>query len=219
MSRRLNQPTFLVEQQLAGDGYGAIAGLDEVGRGAWAGPLVAAAVILPSHEMIPGLRDSKLLSPQRREELAAAVTDQTTFWAIGVVTVAELDANGLTWANRTALERAFCGLPTAGDFALVDGLLKPVLTAPCRTFVRGDATIASIAAASIVAKVARDRMMRDLDDDFPAYGFGNHKGYGTTEHLAALQRHGPTPQHRRSFAPVREVLGGPLPFARGGREG
>lgn len=208
-----NAPTLAYERDLAGQGHCAIAGVDEVGRGAWAGPLVAAAVILPpattSDQAVAllarlhGVRDSKLLSPARRERLLASIEAVAAGIGIGEVTACEVDDLGLGTANREALRRAVRALPQPPGFLLLDAFLLPGNPTPQRAIVRGDRVCLSIAAASIIAKVTRDRALVALDADYPGYGFGQHKGYGTRDHQAALQRLGPCPHHRRSFAPLR----------------
>lgn len=176
-----------------------VAGLDEVGRGAWAGPLVAAAVILPRGERIIGVRDSKLLSEEKREEVARAITSQAIAWSYGVVSHKEIDAYGLTEANRLVFERALQGLREPAVRTLVDGAYRFTLPYRCNFIKGGDRTEYCIAAASNVAKVFRDRLMRSAHRLYPAYGFDRHKGYGTREHQKALRRYGNTPFHRKSF--------------------
>ena len=184
-----------------------IAGLDEVGRGPLAGPLVTCAVVLPLERRpswLSELRDSKQLTRLQRERLAPLIQEQAEAWSVAWVHASELDSLGMTRALRAAAQRAIDGLPLTPDVVLADG--RDDLRLPMRTemVVKGDASVASIAAASIVAKVARDRWMRELHERFPEYGFAAHKGYASAEHLTALKRHGPCPEHRRSFAPVRE---------------
>ncbi|HWO73445.1 MAG TPA: ribonuclease HII [Dehalococcoidia bacterium] len=189
-----------------------VAGVDEVGRGPIAGPVYAAAVIL--HQTArPGwlcdLRDSKTLTAPERERLSQAVREEAPAYGIGWATVAEIDAWGISAANRLAMVRALRALPLTPDFVLIDGPAKlPGLSLPQQAIVDGDALCMSIAAASIVAKVARDEVMRRLDGLFPAYGFASHKGYATKEHLERLALHGPCVQHRRSWPAVqRRALG------------
>ena len=203
------------EQSLARQGYLAVAGVDEVGRGAWAGPLVAAAVVLPPAtsdrvaawllDQLAGVRDSKLLTPQRRDAWCAAIEAVALGIGVGSVTASDVDRLGLAAANREALRRAVAALPHPPDYLLLDTFPLPTAPLPQRAIVRGDRLCLSIAAASIVAKVARDRTLVALDADYPAYGFARHKGYGTRDHHDALLRHGPCPEHRRSFAPLRAV--------------
>ncbi len=193
-------------------GAQCVVGLDEVGRGPLAGPLVTAAVALPSDHR-PGwlseLRDSKQLSPRHRDRLAPQICDESLDWALGWVHAAELDRIGISAALRLAARRAIDQLEFSPDVILADG--RDNLRLPCRSemIVKGDATVASIAAASIIAKSARDDWMRQLDQQFPEYGFARHKGYGAPEHLRALRERGPCPEHRRSFAPVAALFGSP----------
>ncbi len=191
-------------------GWSCIAGVDEVGRGAMAGPLVAAAVILPAvteHDrerlapILGRIRDSKLLTPAEREELLAPICDIAVAVATGMVDAAELDAIGVSAANRLAMERAVLSLPLEPDALLIDATTLD-LGMPQVGLIDGDARCLSIAAASIVAKVTRDRLMIDYDARDPRYGFAAHKGYATPAHLEALARYGPSAIHRRSFAPV-----------------
>ncbi len=183
-----------------------IAGVDEAGRGPLAGPVLAAAVILDAQRPIAGLADSKTLSAQRREELADMIRARALAWALGSASVEEIDRMNILQASLLAMQRAVQALVIAPDEVWVDGNRAPALTCRMRTVVRGDATVAAISAASILAKVARDAEMRALDARFPVYGFARHKGYPTVAHLAALAAHGASPVHRRSFAPVRRVL-------------
>lgn len=179
-----------------------VAGIDEAGRGPLAGPVVAAAVILDPRRPIKGVRDSKLLTPQRREELAAQIRARAIAWSTGSADVAEIDALNILRATMLAMQRAVAALPIAPDEALVDGNRCPSLACRTRAIVKGDRDVAAISAASILAKTTRDALLIELDRVYPAYGFAQHKGYGTPEHLAALERHGPCPLHRRTFAPV-----------------
>ncbi|MBC7266363.1 MAG: ribonuclease HII [Coriobacteriia bacterium] len=180
-----------------------IAGIDEVGRGALAGPVTAAAVVLPHGVEIPGLADSKTIPPKRREQVAAAIRTVAVAISIAHVEPATIDSLGIAEATRQAMLRALAGLRPAPDIALVDGL--PVdLSIESRALVKGDSLVAVIAAASVVAKVERDRLMANLDEAHPGYGFAVHKGYGTPEHLDALERLGPCVAHRLSFAPCSQ---------------
>lgn len=183
-----------------------IAGVDEAGRGPLAGPVVAAAVILHPDRPIVGLADSKQLSPRRREELAAEIQAQALAWAVARAEVAEIDALNILRATLLAMQRAVRDLAPAPGQALVDGNRCPELTCPARAVIGGDATEPAISAASILAKVFRDREMLGLHARYPQYGFDRHKGYPTSAHLQALRAFGPSPEHRRSFAPVRLVL-------------
>lgn len=205
-------PGLVRECALTAQGYRAIAGIDEAGRGAWAGPLVAAAVILPDPlaageaallAALAGVRDSKTLDHARRERLLGLIEAVALGVGVGWVPADELDRIGLGAANRVAWERAIAALPVAPDYLLLDGFRLPTSALPQERIVRGDRDCLSIAAASIVAKVARDRALVALDARHPAYGFGRHKGYGTAAHRAALARHGACPEHRHSFAPLR----------------
>jgi ribonuclease HII len=185
---------------------GPIAGVDEAGRGPLAGPVVAAAVVLDPNIIPHGLADSKMLDAEARRELHQAIV-ATSRVGIGVASVDRIDAENILNASLWAMAQAVAQLPCSPKLVLVDGNKAPVLSQPCRTIVRGDAKCASIAAASIVAKVTRDAMMAELGRTFPGYGFERHKGYGTAEHHAAIERLGITPHHRRSFRPVQLALG------------
>ena len=182
------------------------AGVDEAGRGPLAGPVVAAAVILDPARPIPGLDDSKRLSPQRREALDAEIRARAAGWAIARVDVDVIDAINILEATMLAMREAVARLDPAPERVLVDGNRCPDLPCPARAVVRGDAGVAAIGAASILAKVARDREMVEMDRRYPGYGFARHKGYGTRAHREALLRLGPSPIHRRSFAPVKSAL-------------
>lgn len=191
-------------------GQRLIAGADEAGRGAWAGPLVAAAVILPADPqrlapLLGQVDDSKRLSPLAREQLLAAICAVAVAVAVGSVSAAEIDRYGLAFANRRALAQAIGNLKPPPDYLLLDYFSLPEVGLPQQGIPHGDGRVLSIAAASIVAKVTRDRMMLELEARFPGYGFARHKGYGTQEHAAALARLGPCPLHRLSFAPVCAV--------------
>ncbi|GAB4214587.1 MAG: ribonuclease HII [Rhodoferax sp.] len=184
---------------------GLIAGVDEAGRGPLAGPVVAAAVILDARQPIEGLADSKLLSAARREVLARQIRAQALCCAVAQASVAEIDALNILQATLLAMRRAVTGLRLSPQLVLVDGNRLPSLTQRAQAVVGGDARVAAIAAASILAKVTRDQWCADIDAVYPGYGFAQHKGYGTAAHLAALQRLGACPEHRRSFRPVRLV--------------
>jgi len=189
------------------DVTGRIAGVDEVGRGPLAGPVIAAAVILDASKPIEGLADSKVLSASRREALAELIKERALCWALGRAELEEIDQLNILRASLLAMRRAVAALSLAPDLALVDGNQAPELICPVRTVVRGDATVPAISAASIMAKVTRDAEMKELDKLFPGYGFSKHKGYPTPEHLNALAKSGVSSVHRRSFAPVRKHLG------------
>ncbi len=185
-----------------------VAGVDEAGRGPLAGPVIAGAVVLDPARPVAGLRDSKTLTPRRREELAAAIHANAIAWAIGRAEVAEIDSINILRATLVAMRRAVAGLAVKVRVAYIDGSVAPDLPGCAAVaIVRGDAKVAAISAASIVAKVARDAEMVAAAAEHPGYGFESHKGYGTAAHLAALHRLGPTPLHRRSFAPVARLLG------------
>ncbi len=177
-------------------------GVDEVGRGPLAGPVIAAAVMLDPDRPIAGLADSKTLSPQRREQLAAQIRAQALAWALGRAEVAEIDQHNILQASLLAMQRAVSALTMLPAQVLVDGNRLPDLPYPARAIVRGDQCEPCIAAASIIAKVARDSEMVALAETWPGYGLAKHKGYPTRQHLAALDRLGVTPLHRRSFRPV-----------------
>jgi ribonuclease HII len=183
-----------------------VAGVDEAGRGPLAGPVVAAAVVLSAAYSIDGLADSKTLSALRREALAAQVRAHATGWALGMASVEEIDRLNILQATLLAMQRAVQGLAMTPDLVLVDGNRAPRLSCPVRTVVRGDALIKSISAASILAKVARDAILQNLDGEYPGYGFAVHKGYPTAAHQRALEALGPSAVHRRSFGPVRRLL-------------
>lgn len=183
-----------------------IAGVDEVGIGPLAGPVIAAAVVLRRCCKIEGLADSKLLTPKQRETLAEQIKQNALCWAIGRAEVEEVDAVNVLRAGLLAMQRAVAALCPQPTLAQVDGVHAPDLPCPVETIIRGDQTVAAISAASILAKVARDAEMCEWDVRYPGYGFANHKGYGTRAHLAALEKQGACPIHRRSFAPVRRAL-------------
>lgn len=190
---------YQVEHSLRDEGWAVIAGVDEVGRGALAGPLTVAAVVLPTSPHIKGLDDSKRLSPARREELAATVRSFALGVGVAHVSAGEIDALGVTGALRRAIGLALSQLKTVPDHVVLDGL--PLRIAKHETaIVKADAKVAAVAAASIVAKVTRDALMRSVSAEHPEYGFEINKGYGTSDHLAAILRHGPCPLHRRSFS-------------------
>ena len=181
-------------------------GVDEAGRGPLAGPVFAAAVILDPASVIDGLADSKTLSARVRERLAVEIKSRSLAWAVAQASVDEIDALNILQATLLAMRRAVESLNTRPDEILVDGLHCPQIKIPARAIVRGDATVAQIAAASILAKTARDALMCELHLLYPGYGLDRHKGYPTAQHLDALKRYGPSPVHRHSYAPVRAVL-------------
>lgn len=184
---------------------GLIAGVDEAGRGPLAGPVVAAAVILDDRAPISGLADSKVLTAARRERLSEEIRVKALAWCVAEASVAEIDEINILQATMLAMRRAVEGLRLKPAKVLVDGNRLPTLRVPAEAIVKGDAKVASISAASILAKVHRDAWCRQLHERYPQYGFAEHKGYGTAEHLAALKQHGACPEHRQSFAPVREA--------------
>ena len=198
--------SFAAEEALWRAGVARVAGVDEAGRGCLAGPVVAAAVILDPANPPVGIDDSKRLGSARRRELADILTGGgCTAFAIGVAEAAEIDRINILEAAREAMRRAVRGLRPPAAHALVDGLAIPDFPLPSSPLVGGDASSLSIAAASIVAKTARDRLMVELDREFPAYGFARHKGYATREHRDSLAAHGPCAQHRKSFRPVTQL--------------
>jgi ribonuclease HII len=198
----MSAPDFAFERELFARGCRLVAGVDEVGRGPLAGPVGVAAVILDPDDPPEGVEDSKALSPARREALSQLVYAKARCVSIAFASVAEIDARNIRGATLLAMARAVNGLSLKADFALIDGRDVPGgLCCPARAIVGGDARSASIAAASIVAKVARDALMRRLDDAYPGYGFARHAGYATRAHIEALARLGPTPFHRLSFKP------------------
>jgi len=182
---------------------GLLAGVDEVGRGPLAGDVVTAAVILDPAVPLAGLADSKKLTEKKRELLSELICRQSLCWSVGRASVDEIDRYNILQATLTAMRRAVEGLKIQPEFVVVDGNRLPAWNYPAMAIVKGDGRIPVISAASILAKVVRDREMIELDDEFPEYGFAEHKGYGTARHLQALATHGPCRIHRRSFKPVR----------------
>ncbi|MEZ5773473.1 MAG: ribonuclease HII [Hyphomicrobiaceae bacterium] len=214
-------PTLELELAAGRDHGGKIAGVDEAGRGPWAGPVVAAAVILDPHAIPHGIDDSKRLSPQARERLYGEILASAST-GIGIAEVDRIDRDNILAATLWAMQRAVEALGRTPAAVLVDGNRPPALACPVVTAVGGDRLSLSIAAASIIAKVTRDRIMTELANIHPGYGFQSNKGYGTPDHRAALLRLGPAPPHRRSFAPIRDLLARgrapDLPPGRGRRE-
>lgn len=207
-------PDLSEEAALREGGFRCVAGVDEAGRGAWAGPLVAAAVILPDPQtvrgdILAGVRDSKLCSPDLRESLFETVVGAARAVGVGAVAADEIDLLGLTAANELAMVRAVRALPLSPDFLLVDCFKLRSLGTPQRGIVQGDRRCLSIAAASIVAKVYRDAWLAELAAHHPAYGFERHRGYGVVEHRKAISDRGVTPMHRLSYAPLRAITRGP----------
>lgn len=197
-----------MEKSLAEQGYQLVAGIDEVGRGALAGPVVAAAVVLPCDPDSPWLslvRDSKQLTPRRREALFPRIQEVAVAIGIGMVPAEEIDIHGIFKATRLAMEQAASRLSCSPHFLLIDGMSLPGLPLLQKKVIGGDGLCLSIACASIIAKVTRDRLMVEFDGLYPGYGLAKHKGYGTREHLSNLRQLGPSPIHRHSFTPVREA--------------
>jgi ribonuclease HII len=204
-------PSFIEEEMLEAQGYQCIAGIDEVGRGALAGPVVAAAVILPCHMDAPWLslvKDSKQLTPARRQLLFHRIHEKAIAIGIGMAPHEVIDTQGIIKATRLAMKLAIDQLSPPPQSLLIDYMRLPEVSLPQKGIKNGDELCLSIACASIIAKVARDQLMVELDRAYPGYGLAHHKGYSTKEHLACLQRLGPSPIHRRSFQPVREVIQG-----------
>jgi ribonuclease HII len=194
----------LFERKLRSQGFKYIAGIDEVGRGPLAGPVVAAAVILPEDFYLPGVDDSKKLNEQKREEYFAKIQEEAIAIGVGVIEAAEIDAINILEASKKAMLQAVVEMPSTPDYLLIDAVSLET-PYPSESLIKGDARSISIAAASIVAKVTRDSMMRKLDKVYPHYGFATNMGYGTAAHLAALKQYGAAPIHRTSFAPIRSI--------------
>ena len=186
--------------------YRLVAGVDEVGRGPLAGPVVTAAVILDRNNPISGLTDSKQLTEQQREKLAEEIKEKALCWALGRAEVEEIDRINILQATLLAMKRAVDGLPQQPEYVLVDGNRCPDLSCPAEAIIKGDLTVPEISAASIIAKVSRDNEMAQLDTVYPGYGLAKHKGYPTKAHITAMTELGVTPIHRRSYAPVRKVI-------------
>ena len=207
------QPSLAEELRLWSHGYRFIAGVDEAGRGAWAGPVVAAAVVLPALDVRPALataldpvRDSKLLSPRQREHCYNLVTREALVFGVGVVSADAIDRNGIVACTRLAMWQAIAGLAWTPDYLLIDALALPDLPLPQQARPKSDRDMLSVAAASIIAKVTRDRCMVELEDACPGYGLSQHKGYGTAQHRQALARLGLSYLHRRTYWPMRGLL-------------
>lgn len=198
-----------LETQLALCGLERIAGVDEVGRGSLAGPVVAAAVVPAPGSVVPGVDDSKRLRPERRRQIAERVRETAVAWAVTPVSPSAIDRINILEATRRAMTRAVAALDPAPNAVLVDAVALPDLEIPAFPVVRGDGLSYAVACASILAKEARDRMMRELDRDYPQYGFAEHKGYGAARHLEALREYGPCPQHRLTFRSVLPSTGAP----------
>jgi ribonuclease HII len=208
-NRESKCPDLRQERGLIRQGHALVAGIDEAGRGAWAGPVVAAAVILPIGEMraldLRGVRDSKLLSPVQREALFPVIHQVALAVGVGMASHNEIDAIGIVPATRWAMRRAVEQLSPVPDALLIDAVKLPNVPLPQHVLFHADTRCLSVAAASIVAKVTRDRWMADLDAQYPGYGFARHKGYGTQLHQQALAQRGPSPVHRMTFEPVRAI--------------
>jgi len=198
-------PDFTYETKCLEQGFLLIAGVDEAGRGPWAGPVVAGAVILDETNIPLGLNDSKKLSEKKREALFQPIYD-TSLVGVGIVDAAKIDEINILQATMLAMELAIKNLSDQPDLALIDGNRSPNIIMPSQAIKKGDAKSLSIAAASIIAKVTRDRIMHKYDKKFPQYGFAQHKGYGTAQHSHALNQHGPCVIHRMSFAPIKKLL-------------
>ena len=192
-------PTYEIEEKISAEGFDNICGVDEAGRGPLSGPVCAAAVILPRGLVIEGLNDSKKLTAKKREKLFDVIKDNAVAYGIGLASPEEIDTMNILNADMLAMKRAIEALQIPADFALVDGNIARDLPVPAMPVIKGDALSYSIAAASILAKVTRDRLCLEDDKNYPEYGFAKHKGYGTKEHMDAVRRLGPSPIHRKSF--------------------
>jgi ribonuclease HII len=204
--RRKSYPTQDHEVELRLLGFELVAGVDEVGRGALAGPVVAAAALLPPECHIDGVRDSKLVPEPERERLYDAIIGHAICWSVGIVEQGEIDRINILQATFAAMRQAVAGMSVQPDYLLIDGRDAPLFDRPCRAIIGGDALSVSIAAASILAKVTRDRIMRGLHELVPQYGFDRHKGYGTDAHRRAILEHGPSSYHRATF--LRKLMQG-----------
>jgi ribonuclease HII len=207
----VDRPDLRLEVELHQSGYQLIAGIDEAGRGAWAGPVVAGAIILPLDRFdlansLHGVRDSKVLSAKQRRFWDETLKRIAISWKVGVATAQEVDTLGLISATRLAMRRAIESLEQMPEFLLIDHLLLTESSIPQTALPRGDVSVLSISAASILAKVARDQSMLEFEKRYPGYGFSRHKGYGTPEHRHALKKLGPCPLHRRSFQPIVQMV-------------
>ncbi|MGD8464705.1 MAG: ribonuclease HII [Anaerolineae bacterium] len=214
MNKAREAPTLTLETRLWATGHQRVAGLDEAGRGAWAGPVVAAAVILPANgpgilQHLAGVRDSKMLTALQRERLLEVIQGHAVALGVGVVPPEEIDRLGIVPATRQAMGLALRALSPPASYLLIDHLALPDISVPQHSLPKGDRQVLSIAAASIVAKVSRDRLMVELEAKYPGYGFAQHKGYGTPQHRSALADLGPSRIHRMSFAPLRVLSANP----------
>lgn len=196
------KPTAKLERMYAEQGFRVVAGLDEAGKGAWAGPVVAGSVILPEDADLPGLDDSKRLSPKQREALYILIIEQAIAWGVGMRDAFMIDEIGLAEAHRQAMQEAVDALTPRPEMLLIDGMGIKQLGVTGVCIIKGDQKVRCIAAASIIAKVTRDRLMRELASEFPRYGFDEHKGYGTEQHQRALESYGVCALHRLSYEPV-----------------
>ncbi len=196
---------YIYEQSAVSRGFTAVCGIDEAGRGPLCGPVCAAAVILPEGLELPGINDSKKLTEKKREALFELITEKALAYSIAMVSAEEIDEINILQATFKAMRMAVEGLPLKADFAYIDGNQHPGLDIPDETIVKGDAKCISIAAASILAKVSRDRYMLEMDKQYPEYQFSKHKGYGTKLHYEAIAEHGICPEHRRTF--LKKILG------------
>jgi ribonuclease HII len=194
------------ETEARGQGFLLVGGIDEVGRGPLAGPVVAACVVTDGPLMLPGLNDSKQVPRERRAQLAAEIRRVCTAWAIGEASVAEIDQLNIYWASVLAMERALAALPRSPEYLLTDAVRIKSYAGPQLPVIKGDAKCATVAAASIIAKVHRDALLVELDARFPHYGFADHKGYATQRHIDALAEYGPCEHHRRGFWRVKDAL-------------
>ena len=199
-------PNLRQEKKLQRKGFKYIAGLDEVGKGAWAGPIVAGAVILNPQAKIKGIKDSKLLRKPDRKKLFTEIVETALAWSTAAVSQAKIDKIGIQQANILAMQQALGKLSVQPNYLLVDALTINYNNLPCQGIIKGDYRIKSIAAASIVAKVVRDEIMDKLDEEYPAYGFKHHKGYGTSHHLEMLNKHGVCSLHRKTWEPMKYFL-------------
>lgn len=204
--RRRLQRLHRFEREARDAGFLLVGGIDEVGRGPLAGPVVAACVVTDGPLMLRGLNDSKQVAPERRAELAREIRAQAAGWAIGEASVAEIDRLNIYWASVLAMERALAALAQPPQYLLTDAVRIKSYAGPQLPVIKGDAKCATVAAASILAKVHRDRLLVELHECFPQYGFADHKGYATQQHIEALARHGPCEHHRRGFWRVRDAL-------------
>jgi ribonuclease HII len=207
-SNALNCDPLFFERVSLESGYTCIAGLDEAGRGPLAGPVVAAAVVLPHGLLIPGLTDSKQVPERKREKLFEVIRAQAVCYGVGIADEQTIDEVNILQATIIAMERALQAIDPQPDYLLLDAISLPRVPLPQKPLIKGDCRSHSIAAASILAKVTRDRIMLELHEKYPCYHFQKHKGYGTKEHLLLLREHGPCDAHRKTFAPVSQMLRG-----------